>query len=147
MNYNFRSGYENMDFDKVSGMLTNAYWCKGICKPEVMKGAGNSSLVVGVFSPENEQIGYARVISDKTRFAYILDVIIDDRFRRQGIGQHLMMYILQHEDLKEVYQFLLRTSDAHGVYSKVGFQPVSRPADWMEIRHSRPERKGHGKNS
>jgi GNAT superfamily N-acetyltransferase len=80
------------------------------------------------------------VISDKTRFAYILDVYVDEKFRRKGIGQFLINSILKHVDLKDVYQWLLITKDAHGVYGKSGFTPLGRPGDWMEIRSDRPDR-------
>jgi len=138
--YSLKDGYREMDFDKITDMLTGTYWSPGIKKPEVMQGAQNSALVVGAFTPENKQIGYSRVISDKTRFAYILDVIVNDAFRKQGIGQAMIRYILKHPDLKNIYQWILITKDAHGVYQKAGFNPVARPQDWMEIRHTRPER-------
>lgn len=48
--------------------------------------------------------------------------------------------MLKHEELKDVYQWLLITKDAHGVYSKSGFKELNRPSDWMEIRHERPKR-------
>lgn len=135
-----RDGFENMDFERVTGMLSKSYWCPGIKIDEVTRGALNSSLVVGAFLEQGKQIGYARVISDKTRFAYILDVYVDDEYRRRGIGQKMIGHILAHDDLKNVYQWLLITRDAHGVYGKAGFRPVSRPGDWMEIRHQRPDR-------
>jgi len=125
-------GFENMDFVKVTEMLSKAYWSPGIEIDTVKKGASNSALVVGAFTEDNIQVGYARVISDKTKFAYILDVIIDENYRRKGIGQNIMKYLLSHEELKDVYQWLLRTGDAHGVYNKLGFKAVSRPLDWME---------------
>lgn len=133
-----KDGFKNMDFEKVTEMLSNAFWCKGIKINEVIKGAENSALVVGVFIDNVNQIGFARVISDKTRFAYILDVYVDENFRRKGLGQKMVNYILSHEELKDVYQWLLITKDAHGVYSKVGFNPISRPLAWMEIRKDRP---------
>jgi GNAT superfamily N-acetyltransferase len=80
------------------------------------------------------------VISDRTLFAYILDVIVSGKFRRQGIGQAMINHILAHHDLKNVYQWMLTTKDAHGVYRKAGFNPIARSGDWMEIRHNRPER-------
>jgi GNAT superfamily N-acetyltransferase len=133
-------GLENMDFAKVTGMLSTSFWSPGITLNEVIKGAENSALVVGAFLNDNTQIGYSRVISDKTRFAYILDVFVDENYRKEGIGQRMMNHILSHDSLKDVYQWLLITKDAHGVYSKVGFSSVSRPMDWMEIRHPRPLR-------
>jgi GNAT superfamily N-acetyltransferase len=132
-------GYDKMDFIKVTGMLSKTYWSPGINIDEVKKGASNSTLTVGVFY-SGEQIGYSRVISDKTRFAYILDVYVDENYRKNGIGQLMMKNILQHEELKDVYQWILITRDAHGVYGKSGFKPLANPESWMEIRLDRPER-------
>ncbi|MBN1695348.1 GNAT family N-acetyltransferase [candidate division WOR-3 bacterium] len=134
-----RYGFKNMDFEKVTGMLSKAFWCENIKIDEVKKGASNSALIIGIFY-NNEQIGYARVISDKTRFAYILDVYVDERYRKSGIGQLMINNILKHDDLKDVYQWVLLTKDAHGVYSKSGFKPIKKPDDWMEIRKDRPKR-------
>ena len=135
-----KDGIENMDFGQVTKMLSNSFWSPEIKLDEVNKGAINSALVVGAFSKGEGQIGYARVISDKTRFAYITDVYIEENFRKKGIGQKIINYILAHEELTDVYQWLLITKDAHGVYNKVGFNPVTRPLDWMEIRKNRQER-------
>jgi GNAT superfamily N-acetyltransferase len=77
------------------------------------------------------------VISDKTRFAYILDVYMDEKYRRKGIGQAMIKFILNHPEIKDVYQWVLITRDAHGVYRKVGFQPLENPDKWMEIRNPR----------
>jgi GNAT superfamily N-acetyltransferase len=130
-------GYGNMNFVKVTALLTNAFWCNGITIDEVEKGAANSALVTGVFF-DGDQIGYARVISDKTRFAYVLDVIVDENFRKKGIGQLMINGMLKNVELKDVYQWLLITKDAHGVYAKSGFKKIARPDDWMEIRNVRP---------
>lgn len=134
------NGYDNIDFDKVTEMLSKSFWTPGIGIQEVKQGAINSALVIGAFTDDDKQVGYARVISDKTRFAYILDVIVDENYRRKGIGQKMMKAILNHGDLKDVYQWLLITRDAHEVYKKVGFKVTARPLDWMEIKQHRPER-------
>jgi N-acetylglutamate synthase-like GNAT family acetyltransferase len=140
IDYTLKDGFNEMDFDKVTEMLKDAFWSMGIKRKEVEQGAQNSALLVGAFTTDNKQIGFSRVISDSTRFAYILDVIVDENYRKQGIGQAMMNYILGHPRLKDVYQWLLITKDAHGVYQKVGFNPVARPGDWMEIRNNRPDR-------
>jgi N-acetylglutamate synthase-like GNAT family acetyltransferase len=138
--YVLKSGFDEMDFGQVTCMLKNAWWSVGIKEDEVVKGARNSALIVGAFTREGLQVGYARVISDKTRFAYILDVYVDENHRKKQIGQNMIKYILNHPELKDVYQWVLVTRDAPGVYSKVGFQKLSEPERWMEIRHERPNR-------
>jgi ribosomal protein S18 acetylase RimI-like enzyme len=138
--YMIRDGFDLMDFVRINEMLAKSHWCPGIQKAETIQGAKNSALLLGAFTPDNVQISYARVISDKTRFAYILDVIVDERYRKQGIGRAMIRYILNHPDLMDVYQWLLVTKDAHGVYKKAGFRVISRPDDWMEIMKLRPVR-------
>lgn len=135
-----KDGIEEMDFEKVTKMLSNAFWCPGIKLDEVRKGALNSTLNVGAFLEDQIQVGYARVVSDKTRFAYILDVYVDENYRRNGICQKMINYILSQKDLQDVYQWLLITKDAQGVYNKVGFTNISSPSNWMEIRKQRPTR-------
>jgi ribosomal protein S18 acetylase RimI-like enzyme len=138
LDYHLKSGFQAMDFVKVTEMLTTAFWCKGIKIDEVKRGALNSALVVGAFLRSGIQIGFARVISDKTRFAYILDVIVDEAYQRIGVGQSMMKYILSSPELKDVYQWFLVSSTARGVYRKVGFRELSNPEKWMEIKFNRP---------
>jgi GNAT superfamily N-acetyltransferase len=138
--YSLKDGFGNMDFEKVTDMLSKVPWCIGIGKKEVIQGAENSALLVGAFIKDDGQVGFARVVSDKTRFAYILDVVVNEKYRKQGIGQAMIRYIVDHHELKDVYQFILLTKDAHGVYSKVGFKPLANPGGWMEIRYERPAR-------
>jgi GNAT superfamily N-acetyltransferase len=134
-----KDGVAEMDFARVRGMLAESFWAPGISLAEVVREAGNSALVVGAFL-DGQQIGYARVISDKSRFAYILDVYVAQEHRRKGVGRQMTRHILSHRELKDVYQWLLITKDAHGVYGALGFAPTSRPLDWLEIRNARPER-------
>ena len=134
-----KDGFTEMDFDRVRDMLAESFWTPGISRAEVVQGAANSALVVGAFL-DGQQIGFARVISDKTRFAYILDVYVAEGHRKKGVGRTMLRHILTHEELKDVYQWLLITRDAHGMYNQLGFAPVSRPLDWLEIRGARPER-------
>ena len=139
-NFEIVDGCDKMNFQEVTAMLKNAYWSMGIKINEVEAGACNSALVVGTFTSGGRQIGYARVISDKIRFAYVLDVYVNENFRKQGIGQAMIKFILNHPDLKDVYQWLLITQNAHGVYKKAGFVRLENPENWMEIRKPRPAR-------
>jgi len=137
--FSVRAGPEAMDFDAVTAMLGSAYWSLGIGKEEVERGARNSALVVGAFTEDGRQVGYARAVSDKVRFAYVLDVFVREEFRKRGAAKLMMKRILEAEELSEVYQWLLITRDAHELYEKLGFSVISRPNDWMEIRRPRKQ--------
>ena len=141
----FCDGYEKMDFTKVTDMLATSYWSEGIEMDEVMKAASNSALVVGAFI-DNEQIGYARAVSDKTRFASITDVYVDEHYRNQGIGQKLVNYILENESLNDVYNWIISTRDAHGLYASCGFQPLAEPQRMMALRRHTVRAQNRPKN-
>lgn len=126
--------------DDIHAMLSKTFWSPGITKEEIASGIRNSALVVGAYASDGRQVGFCRVISDKTRFAYLLDVVVADDCRRQGIGRAMVRFAVTHPELKYVYQWLLKTSDAHGVYAKCGFAPLTDAQIWMEIVQPRPER-------
>ncbi len=135
-----RDGFDAMDFDVVAAMMTSAYWSRGIGRDEVEKGARHSALVVGAFAPDDMQVAYSRVISDRTRFAYILDVFVDEGSRQRGIARQMIRHILDHSDFRDVYQWLLVTRSAHGLYAKEGFRPLEFPDRWLSIITPRPDR-------
>jgi N-acetylglutamate synthase-like GNAT family acetyltransferase len=63
-----------------------------------------------------------------------MDVFILPPWRGQGLSKALMASILAHPDLQGLKLFLLRTSDAHGLYAQFGFEPIDRPDDLMVRR-------------
>ena len=94
--FTIREGLAAIDFSKVTAMLAATHWSPGITEEEVRKGAENSALVTGAFREDGTQIGYARVVSDKTRFAYLMDVIVEESCRASGIGEQMISYLLNH---------------------------------------------------
>jgi ribosomal protein S18 acetylase RimI-like enzyme len=133
-------GTSNMDFHTVTKFLSEVYWSQGITFEEVKMASENSTITAGAFLPEGRQVGFLRVVSDKIRFAYIMDVVVDPEFRKMGIAQKMIKSILESEEMKYVYQWLLRTRDAHGVYEKAGFKLIDAPEEWMILRKDRGDR-------
>ncbi len=124
----------------IREMLSKVYWSPGITAREIEKGIRNSALAVGAFAEDGRQVGFLRVVSDKVRFAYVMDVVVEEACRRQGIGRKMVDFALSHPDLKDVYQWYLYTRDAQGVYGKCGFEPMKNPEMWMSVVKPRPDR-------
>jgi GNAT superfamily N-acetyltransferase len=124
-----------IDLDVVHGFLTECYWAKGIPRDVVARSIENS-LCFGVFA-ERKQVGFARVISDYATYAYLGDVFLLESFRGHGLGKWLMECVLRHPRLQGLRRWSLVTRDAHGLYSKLGFEPLKKPQNYME-RH-RPD--------
>ena len=128
---------EAIDFRQVTEWLAGSYWSPRISQDEVEKGARNSSLVVGAYLAGSGQVSYARLTSDKTRFAYIMDVFVDPAHRRKGLAGEMIRFAMTHPDYRDVYQWLLATHDAHSVYEKLGFKPLDHPERWMILRREK----------
>ena len=134
------SDVQKLNIGDIHEMLSNVFWSPGITKNEILKGIRNSALVVGAYVEGGKQVGFLRVVSDKVRFAYINDVVVHEDYRRHGLGQKMVNFALSHTELKDVYQWLLVTTDAHGVYGKCGFELLKNHENWMTIIKPRPDR-------
>lgn len=115
----------------IHSFLSHTYWSPGI-PVAVLQKAIDGALCFGVFTGQ-QQIGFARVITDKATFAYLADVFIIDEFRGKGLSKWLMEVIMAHPDLQGLRRFLLATRDAHGLYRQYGFSDLSTPENWMQI--------------
>src|SRR5262245_36612763 len=105
-----------MDVDAVHAYLTRSYWAEGIPRDVVAKSI-ESSLCFGLFDGPR-QIGFARVITDRSTFAYLCDVYVLEDYRGRGLGKKLMQAVCVHPALQGLRQFVLVTRDAHGLYDK-----------------------------
>lgn len=120
-----------MQLDVIHQFLSNSYWAKGTTLEHVEISIQNS-LCFGVFH-ENKQIGFARVISDFVSFAYLKDVFILEEFRGLGLSKWLLETILNLPELKLVKCWMLKTADAHALYSQFGFSKPLKPEMIMEF--------------
>lgn len=119
-----------IDFAKVHSWLTEAYWSNGVSQEKVERAAQFSTVVLGAYA-EGAQVGYCRVVSDRTTFAWLSDVYVDPAFRGKGVAQALTDFALKHPDLANMKRWLLATKDAQPLYSKLGFEPLANPEHWM----------------
>ena len=121
---------ERLDLGVIHGFLTECYWAKGISREIVARSIQNS-LCFGIYAGD-QQVGFARVISDFATYAYIADVFVLGAFRGRGLGKWLMECIMQHPRLQGLRRWGLVTGDAHGLYAKSGFTAPKRPEIYME---------------
>jgi GNAT superfamily N-acetyltransferase len=61
----------------------------------------------------------------------VADVFVVPECRGQGIAKLLMDAISRHPDLEHLQVTLLRTRDAHGLYTQFGFERVRYPEQMM----------------
>jgi len=121
-----------IDIIAVHAYLTRSYWSENI-PFEIVKRSIEHSLCFGVYN-KTKQIGFARVISDNTTFAYLADVYILEDERGKGLSKWLMECILNHKELQGLRNFSLMTKDAQSLYERYGFKNLEEPKRFMAKR-------------
>lgn len=114
---------DQLDIDALHAMLSRSHWAKGRSREAIEKTIANSLCFS--LTKANEQVGFARVITDGVAYAVILDMIIREDFRGQGLGKWLVQCIGEHPEIVPLRQ-VLWTSAAHDFYQKGGFQEMSK---------------------
>ena len=73
----YRLGFAAEDIDAVAAhaFLTTAYWCEGIPLALVERAIAHS-LCIALHAEGQGQVGFARVVTDRTTFAYLCDVYV-----------------------------------------------------------------------
>ena len=117
-----------------------SYWGQGI-PLQVFRRALAESLTVGAYLDTGEMGAMARVVTDRATFGWVCDVFVDSSRRGLGLSKRLVAYLKSHPDLQGLRRLHLATRDAHGLYAKFGFGPLTGPENWMEIRDPHPYRR------
>ncbi|MCZ4060807.1 GNAT family N-acetyltransferase [Pantoea sp. LMR881] len=122
---------QRLDLDWIHSQLQRSYWAKDQPREKTLRAIAGS-LPFGLYHQE-VQIGFARLITDYTRFGWLCDVIIDVNWRGHGLGSWLATCVREHKELQTVRRWMLSTNDAHQVYQRLGWRVVQEPHKLMEF--------------
>jgi hypothetical protein len=118
--YELDDDRDRVDVDLVHRFLADeAYWVKGRSRETVGLLVREATRVVGVYRGD-EQVGFARVVSDGVSFAWLGDVF------------ELIREAVQDPRLRDLLWYL-NTRDAHELYERFGFRA---PNDRTMVRPS-----------
>ena len=87
-----------LDLRKTHAFLKRSYWASGISAETVRRSVQNS-LAFGLFK-DDEQVGFARVVTDYATFAYLADVFVLEPHRGRGLGKWMLEVVLAHPELQ-----------------------------------------------
>ncbi len=124
----------DVDLSAVHQLLSTTYWAKD--RPRERTEKGISGSVCFSLKHKEQQIGFARVITDGGCYAIVVDVVIDEQFQRQKLGAWLMSVIESHPKFKGMV-LILWTEYQVGFYEACGlkhipsFQIMRKAPDWM----------------
>ncbi|AJP73541.1 GNAT family N-acetyltransferase [Sphingomonas hengshuiensis] len=131
----YRLSFERAEqqLDLIHAFLSGAYWSVGIPR-DVVERAIAGSFCAGMFDGEGEQVGFARLITDRATFAYLADVFVLPAHRGQGLARRMIEGLQGHPELQGLRRWLLFTRDMQPLYAKLGWTPIPHPERCME-RH------------
>jgi GNAT superfamily N-acetyltransferase len=139
--YTISTDRARIDAGVVHAFVTRSYWGAGISRETVERSISHS-LCFGLYHADHgradhsrgdEQVDFARVITDYATFAYLADVFVLPDHRGRKLSVWLMETIRGHPQLQGLRVWRLATKDAHGLYERVGFTPLAHPERMMEI--------------
>ncbi len=109
-----------LDINFIHQFLSRSYWAKNRTLEDVQESIDNS-FCFGVYL-KNRQIGFARIVTDKIVFSYLMDVFIDESYQGNNYGEQLLIEIYNHSYLRKVKNHFLITKDSQEFYTRFGFR-------------------------
>ena len=122
MNLEISTDQARLDVDMIYRFLSTSYWAQGRPRDVVERCIANS-LCFGAYL-DGEQVGFARVITDKAVFGYVADVFVLEPHQKRGYAKQLMQAIVSYPEIKDLRLVMLATKDAHGLYQQFGFELI-----------------------
>lgn len=140
-NFLISTDKSKLQINIIHDYLSNqSYWAANI-PFEIVERSITNSMAFGVYSQEEntlKQVGFCRVVSDLSTFAYLADVFVLEEYRGKGLSKFLVETVLKHPDLQRLRNWTLGTRDAHGLYAQYGFAPLDKPQNFMQIKAVNP---------
>ena len=130
-NYLLSTDRRKLNYAFISSNLQQQDWSTDLSTTEIRKSIDNSRSY-GLYH-NNIQIGFAKVLTDYVRFAYLSDVFIIDEYKGKGLSLFMIKGILDDPKLQGVKKWMLATRDAHGLYKKFGFTELKNPKRFMQL--------------
>ncbi len=115
-------------------LAAESYWARGRSREVVARSIANS-IALGAYLGD-VQVGVARIVTDRSTFAWLCDVFVAPDHRGHGLGKALVAAAVEHPELSDLKRFVLATADAHDLYRQYGFEVLDNPDRWMIRRGS-----------
>jgi GNAT superfamily N-acetyltransferase len=118
--YTISRARERLNLDVIHGFLVRSYWAEGRTRERVAQSIEHS-LPFGLYH-RDEQVGFARVVTDHVVLAFLADVFVLEGHRGKGLGAWLVETVTSLPELCPIRRWLLGTRDAHELYRKFEFR-------------------------
>jgi GNAT superfamily N-acetyltransferase len=125
MHYEVDDDPVRIDLDAVCAFLTTEpYWGRWRTETVIRDQVRAAWRVVGAYTADGGQVGFARAFSDSVSAAYLADVYVLDAHRGHGLGVRIIQRMID-EGPGAKFRWMLHTADAHRLYRRFGLTEPS----------------------
>lgn len=108
--------------EQLHQLYQTVWWANTRSLEDTKRCVEGSSVCVAILDESNQLIGFARVVTDFIYKGIIFDVIVNQQYRGQGLGQQLMKAITSHPQLQAVQHLeLYCLPEMEAFYQEYGF--------------------------
>ena len=87
-----------------------------------------NTIYAVVIRKDGEAIGMGRIVGDRGLFYQIVDIAVDPKHQKRGLGKRIVGALVDHlrqTALPSAYIGLIADGEAHRLYSLFGFKPTA----------------------
>lgn len=120
--YSIQNAMTSEQLDQLYNLTQQMWWSVGRSKEDITTILKHCLPFALIDNSTQHLVGFARVLTDEIRYAYIYDVMIEKHIRNQGIGKMIMHAILSHPRLSRIKHFELTCApEMTSYYNMFGF--------------------------
>ena len=109
-------------FEQLHELYKQMWWSKDRTREEIVTLLKNCIIVAAIDNQSHDLVGFARVLTDELRYAFIFDVMTQENLRGKGLGKLIIQSALSHTKLQRVKYFELTCEpELTSYYEKFGF--------------------------
>lgn len=118
--------YKTYNEEEIVSLYSDAGWIAYTKDPaSLKKGYENSLLILGAYDGD-DLMGIVRVVGDGHTIVFVQDILVYNRYQRQGVGTALLQEVLErYRDVRQIELVTDNTDKTVTFYNSVGFRQLS----------------------
>ena len=118
--------YKEYNEDEIVSLYSDAGWLAYTQDTDSLrKGYENSLLILGAYDGD-DLMGIVRVVGDGHTIVFVQDILVYNRYQRQGVGTALLKAVLErYKNVRQIELVTDNTEKTIAFYNSVGFRQLS----------------------
>jgi len=125
--------------EEIVNLYKSGGWWKDTYNPSRIESLikGSYAFCIAIEKKSGKAIGMGRIISDGISDAYLQDIVILKKYRKQGIGKKLVKYLIDYCKSKGIiWLLLIAEPNQDSFYKLLGFKKME---NYVPMKYRREE--------